>query len=119
GLVSLHREEFSFLGSVLPAIVAVGLGGAARFLSVPKPWLCAFRLRECPHPERCGNRGCVFGWREGRRIPRAQGSRVGRTVPWIRNRRPSGTTSRAFHRRGIRGTRRATGPRRWAQARPP
>jgi hypothetical protein len=36
-LVNLRREEFSFLGSVLPAILGVAIGIAARFRSVPKP----------------------------------------------------------------------------------
>ena len=38
-LVNLRREEFSFLGSVLPAILGVAAGVAARFRSVPKPLL--------------------------------------------------------------------------------
>ena len=38
-LVNLHREEFSLLASVLPAILGVALGIVARFLSVPKPLL--------------------------------------------------------------------------------
>ena len=38
-LVNLHREEFSPLASVLPAILGVALGVIARFLSVPKPLL--------------------------------------------------------------------------------
>ena len=38
-LVNLHREEFSLLASVLPAILGVALGIIARFLSVPKPLL--------------------------------------------------------------------------------
>lgn len=38
-LVNLRREEFSFLGSVLPAILGVTAGVAARFRSVPKPLL--------------------------------------------------------------------------------
>jgi len=38
-LVNLHREEFSLLASVLPAILGVALGVIARFLSVPKPLL--------------------------------------------------------------------------------
>ena len=38
-LVNLRREEFSFLGSVLPAILGVTAGVAARFRSVPKPFL--------------------------------------------------------------------------------
>ena len=38
-LVNLHREEFSPLASVLPAILGVALGVVARFLSVPKPLL--------------------------------------------------------------------------------
>ena len=38
-LVNLHREEFSLLESVLPAILGVALGIVARFLSVPKPLL--------------------------------------------------------------------------------
>jgi hypothetical protein len=38
-LVNLRREEFSFLGSVLPAILGVAAGVGARFRSVPKPLL--------------------------------------------------------------------------------
>jgi hypothetical protein len=38
-LVNLRREEFSFVGSVLPAILGVAAGIAARFRSVPKPIL--------------------------------------------------------------------------------
>ena len=38
-LVNLRREEFSLLGSVLPAILGVAAGVAARFRSVPKPLL--------------------------------------------------------------------------------
>jgi hypothetical protein len=38
-LVNLRREEFSFLGSVLPAILGVAAGVAARFRSVPKSLL--------------------------------------------------------------------------------
>ena len=38
-LVNLRREEFSLLGSVLPAILGVSAGVAARFRSVPKPLL--------------------------------------------------------------------------------
>jgi len=37
--VNLRREEFSFLGSVLPAILGVAAGVAARFRSVPRPLL--------------------------------------------------------------------------------
>jgi hypothetical protein len=38
-LVNLRREEFSFLGSVLPAILGVAAGVGARFRSAPKPLL--------------------------------------------------------------------------------
>ena len=38
-LVNLRREEFSLLGSVLPAIFGVAIGVVARFRSVPKPLL--------------------------------------------------------------------------------
>ena len=38
-LVNLRREEFSFLASVLPAILGVALGVIARFRAVPKPIL--------------------------------------------------------------------------------
>ena len=42
-LVNLHREEFSVLASVLPAILGVAIGIVARFLAVPKPLLRGLR----------------------------------------------------------------------------
>ncbi len=38
-LVNLRREEFSFLASVLPAVLGVGIGIAARLRAKPKPIL--------------------------------------------------------------------------------
>jgi hypothetical protein len=42
-LVNLRKEEFSFLAHVLPGILGVALGVAARFRSVPKPLLETLR----------------------------------------------------------------------------
>lgn len=42
-MANLRREEFSFLWSVLPAILGVAIGVVARFRAVPRPILEAFR----------------------------------------------------------------------------
>ncbi|HYY48901.1 MAG TPA: hypothetical protein VFA17_09525 [Thermoplasmata archaeon] len=38
-LINLHREAYTFLESVLPALLGVAIGVVARFRAVPKPLL--------------------------------------------------------------------------------